>query len=274
MHETTNHDKQSITNVRISSSSQKRIKSKTSSGTGPLDKITYEKSWTHNGNVKQKCSLEIWLPKPDSDDEEVNTGRTTSPDPNIIRNKSQSPQSIPVKSRLSNIIKLPANIEIKSLDETSLKKSEARIIPRVYHYGEYLADQSEERRRSSKSGNTIKSDDNGLNKNIKRQRTSLHFRRLSSTTNSTEQTAQSAPSGSPMTSKNLLLNIKQTHSDHETKGTSGSTNSSMINDLMRKYSMIKKSHQELTQPKLQLEKPHHDSKQNTHIIKGILFTKN
>jgi hypothetical protein len=77
-----------------------------------------------------------------------------------------------------------------------------------------------------------------------------------------------------MTSKNLLLNIKQTHSDHETKGTSGSTNSSMINDLMRKYSMIKKSHQELTQPKLQLEKPHHDSKQNTHIIKGILFTKN
>jgi len=164
--------------------------------------------------------------------------------------------------------------ETKSLDETSSKKSQSMTIPRVYYYQENIVDQSEEQPRSSQSAITNKSDGNGSNKYLKRQRTRPHIHRQSPSTNNTDDTVQSTPSLLPMTSKNLLANIKQTYSDHEIKGPSSSSNSSTINDLMRKYSMIKKSHQELTQAKLQLEKPHHDSKYNVHTTKGILYLEN
>jgi hypothetical protein len=72
-----------------------------------------------------------------------------------------------------------------------------------------------------------------------------------------------------MSSKHLLANLKQTHTAYETKGISVPTSSSMVNELMKKYSTIKKSHLELTQPKLQLEKPYQDSKSNPHTTKGI-----
>ncbi|CAF1163123.1 unnamed protein product [Rotaria sp. Silwood1] len=269
-----NHEKQTTTNIRTSSSLQKRIRSQKILSSGPLDRITYEKTSSHNGNIKQKCSLEIWLPKPDSDDdddfdESVGNiiGRITPPDLKLLEKKSQSPQSISIKSRRSSIMKLTTNVETKSIDETSSKKSEPLVIPRVYHYEDYLTDQSEERPRSGKSGHTTKSDGKGSSKSIKHQRTRSHTHRLSSSANHTEETVQSVVSEKPMSSKNLLANIKQTSTNHESKSTSGSNNSSMINELMKKYSMIKRNHQELTQAKLKLEKPHNDSKTNTQITK-------
>jgi hypothetical protein len=275
VHEILSHENQSTTNVRISSSSQKKIKSKKNFDAEPLDKITYEKTSTCNGNVKQKCSLEIWLPKAGSDDEDGNTDRTTSPNPNTINKESQS---ISIKSCRPSTMKLPETTklisEIKSLDETSSKKSQPTVIPRVYHYQEHIVDQSEEQSRSSQSAITSKSNGNESNKNLKHQRTRVHIRHQSPVTNYTDDTAQSVPSVLPMSSKNLLANIKQTNSGHETKGTSGSNHLSTINELMRKYSMIKKSHQELTQLKLQLEKPHHDSKYNVHLVKGIFYLEN
>ena len=275
--EISNYEKPSTaTAVRKSSSSPKRIKSKRKLNTAPLDKITYEKTWSHNGNVKQKCSLEIWLPKPSSDDEDGNTSRTPSPDVPTMGNDSQSAQLTSVKSRRSSAVKFSATTTTtaadsgtKSLDETPSKKLEQGIIPRVYHYEDYLTDQSEERPRSEKSGNTNKSDRNGSSKTLIRQRTRPNLRRLSPSSNNTDETVQSATSTLPMSSKNLLVNIKQTYAGHEIKGTLNSNSSVMINELMRKYSMIKKSHQELTQPRLQLEKPSLDVKHNTHTTKGF-----
>jgi len=277
-HEISNLERQPTIHARMPSSlpSQKRIKSKTSLDSGPLDKITYEKTLSNNGDVKQKCSLEIWLPKPGSDDEDGTTGRTISPDPNIIEDKTPSLQSISSKSFRSSTNKFfrgttTSNSGIKSLDDTFSKKSEPAVIPRVYHYEDYLGDQSEDRPRSGKSS---KSDVNGINKYIKYQRARVNTRHQSSSTNHTDESIQSIPSKLPMTSKNLLANIKQTSSSYEIKGSIGSTNSSMISELMRKYSMIKRNHQELTQAKLQLERPYQDSKHNAHITKGILFIEN
>lgn len=254
-------------NIPLSSeeTSQKRIESKPS--TAPVDKITYEKTCTHNGNIKHKCSLEIWLPKAGSDDEDGNTSRRVTPDPHIIGNNLQPTQSMPMKSRVSSTMKFSAtaNSETKSFDETSPKKSEPIIIPRVYRYEEYLTDQAEERPRSGKSGNTYKSDGNGSNKNYKRPVTRPNFRHLSPSTNTTEETVQSTTRSTfPMSSSNLIANIKQSSIG------SNNSNSTMINELMRKYSMIKRSHQELTQPRLQLEKPYQDPRYTTNIIKGIL----
>jgi hypothetical protein len=268
-----NDEKNPTANVRTSSSSKKRIKSQTTLGSGPLDKITYEKTRSRNGSIKQKCSLEIWLPKAGPDDDDGHTSRPTSQDPNLIEKRSQSPQIISTKARRSSVIKTTASIETKSVDETSSKKSDPTVIPRVYHYEDYLTDQPEERPRSGRNSNTNKADNNGTNKYIKHQCKRSNNRRTSPSTNHTEETALSGSSGKPMSSKNLLANIKQTSPSHETKGTTGSNNSQMINELMRKYSMIKKSHQELTQAKLQLEKSSHDSKHNTHIHKGIYFLK-
>jgi hypothetical protein len=268
------NDEKNTTSTKFhisTSSSKKQNKSQINSAAGPLDKITYEKTRSRNGSIKQKCSLEIWLPKAASDDDDVHTSRTTSPDQNSIGKTSHSPQIMSTKIRRSSVMKTTENIEAKSIDETSSKKSESTVIPRVYHYEDYLTDQTEERPRSGKSSNTLKTDSTGTNKYIKHQRKRPNNRRGLPPTNHPEEAVQSGASGVPMSSTTLLANIKDTSSGHETKRTSGSGNSQMINDLMKKYSMMKKTHQELTQAKLQIEKPSNDSKHNTHINKGILF---
>ena len=278
-----NHEKPTTattTNVRVSSS-KKPIKSKTAPSTGPLDKITYEKTWTHNGSPKKKCSLEIWLPKPSSDDDDDNNDDDgniawkTPLNSNLTEKKCQSPQPTSTKSRRSSIVKMPntiaVNNEIKPLEETVSTKPESTVVPRVYHYEDYLTDQSEERPRSSKSSRTIKSDSKGANNGVKRQSERSHNRRLSISTNHTEETVQSTKSEVPMTSKNLFTNIKKLTSDHEKKTKIKSNNSLMINELVRKYSSIKKNHQELTQAKLNLEKTCSDLKTITNEMKGIFF---
>jgi hypothetical protein len=277
IHETSHsskHEKQAPTNARISSSSKKVSISTTNLDKGPLDKITYEKTRSRNGSVKKKCSLEIWLPKAGSDDEDNGyTHRTLSPDPDLIETKPELPKIMTTKSRLSNTIKIPTNIETKSLDELPPKRTEPMIVPRVYRYEDYLTDQPEERPRSGKSGGTNKSDGDGSNKSVKRQRPRPHTRRQPGATNQNEQVVQPGTTILPMTSKNLLANIKQTNPGYEARARIGSSNSSMINDLMKKYSMMKKSHQELTQAKLQIEKPHYDPKYNVQMSKGIYLFK-
>ncbi|CAF3527498.1 unnamed protein product [Rotaria socialis] len=292
-----NHEKSATANIRISSSAHKRIKSQKTFSSLPLDKVTYERS-AHTGNVRQKCSLEIWLPKAGADDDDNNddehinrvTATTTTPplplpilpvptlplppeptsDSKTTEKRPQSPQSSSIKSLRSSIIKTAAStitITTASTDETLSKKPEPAVIPRVYHYEDYLQYPTEERPRSSKSSNTSKSDFKTSNKTIKRHRTRQEARRLSSSTNRTDDTLQSGTSEKPMSSKNLIANIKQTSTGYEPKGTLGSGNTLMIHELMQKYSMIKRTHQELVQAKLQLEKPRQDSKITAQALK-------
>jgi hypothetical protein len=235
----------------------KQIKSRASVDTGPLDKITYEKVWSHNGNIKQKCSLEIWLPKPGLDDDDGNISRIATPEVKTIEQKSQPMPTI--KSRRSSLVKITAtttvtNIDAKSLEDVSSKKSES-LVPRVYHYGDYIMDIPEDRPRSSKSVTTIKSDGTASIRSLRRQQTRPHTRRQSVSTNHSEEILRFSTVDVPITAKTLSVNTKPTSPNRETKTSTKPTNPSMITELMQKYSLIKKNHQELTQAKLQIEKP-------------------
>ncbi|CAF4605261.1 unnamed protein product, partial [Rotaria magnacalcarata] len=248
----------------------KPSKSQSSLDHGPLDKITYEKTWTRTGSMKQKCSLEIWLPKPALDDDDPNTSRTVTPRINTIEKLSET---IPIaKSRRSSVAKITAtstisNLEVKSLDEIPPKKSESTIVPRVYHYGDYIMDIPEERPRSSKSVTTVKSDGTCSIKSFRRQQSRPHTGRQSISTNNSEEILRFGTVEAPTSAKISSINIKSASSNHDIKPAAKSSNTTMINELMQKYSLIKKNHQELTQAKLQLEKPNNDSKANSNLTK-------
>jgi hypothetical protein len=242
----------------------KQTKSHSSLDNGPLDKITYEKTWTRSGNMKQKCSLEIWLPKPSVDDDDGgNTSRIATPE--------KKPQLIPtIKSRRSSIVKITAtttvtNIEAKSIEDLSSKQSDAVVIPRVYHYADYIMDLPDERPRSSKSITTVKSDSAGSIKSIRRQYGRSQSRRLSISTSHSEEILRFGTTEVPTSAKNLSINTKANSPNRETKASIRPNNSSMISDLMQRYSLMKKNHQELTQAKLQLEKPSTDSKSTLYL---------
>ena len=247
---------------------------KSRSSQGPVDKITYEKTMTRNGNVKQKCSLEIWLPKPDQDEEEenVNLSRTGSPKSNSIAHKNQLTTNVGNRSRRSSTTKhFPGpmqNNERRSVDDLSERQNETTEIPRVYRFDKSSNDHSEERPRSGKSGETLKSIESS--NTMRRRRINRQRHHSPGNSNQSDEGGPAAIQIPPMSSKNLLENIRQNSSGHETKG-NGETNQSMINELMKKYSIMKKSHQELTQTKLQLERPHQESKGSAHQIKGIHF---
>ncbi len=249
----------------------KQIKSKSSLDDKPLDKITYEKTWSINGNMKQKCSLEIWLPKPTlDDDDDRNTNRTITPEINSIEKKSRSITTI--TSRRSSVAKVTAttfltNIETKSLDELSSKKSEPIVIPRDYHYGGYIMNLPEERPRSNKSVTTVKSDSVGSIKSIRRQPRRLYTRRLSSSTHHSEEILHFGTIEVPTSTKTSSVNTKSTSPNRDTKSGKKNPNPMMINELMQKYSLLTKNHQESTQPKLKLEKSPNDSKTNPNLIK-------
>lgn len=270
-----NPEKQpSATVARTARTPKKKSLPPANAGQGPLDRITYEKTINRNGNVKQKCSLEIWLPKayPDDDEDNGTRSRTVSPKQSTMANNGLSPCASVSQSRRPSIVKtIPSTVrhaERKSLDDTPGKPSEPLVIPRVYHFEKAQTDTVEERPRSGKSGETCKSDGDNLIKATKRRR---HHRSHRQSTGMNDPNEEIIPPGIPvvpMSSKNLLENIRQSSSGHEHKGSSESNNSSMINDLMKKYSLMKKSHQELTQAKLQIEKPHQESKGSAHAPKG------
>jgi len=218
----------------------KQIKSKSSLDDKPLDKITYEQTWSINGNMKQKCSLEIWLPKPRlDDDDDRNTNRTITPEVNSIEKKSRSIPTI--TSRRSSVAKVTAttfltNIETKSLDELSSKKSEPIIIPSAYHYGDYIMNLPEERSRSSKSVTTVKSDSVGSIKSIRRQPRRPYNRRLSSSKHHSEEILHFGTIEVPTSTKNLSVHTKSTSPSRDTKSATKLPNPAMINELMQKYS--------------------------------------
>jgi hypothetical protein len=233
-----NHEKQPLTNAR-ESSSQNKIKSKNNLATRPIDKITYEKTSTHNGSLKQKCSVEIWLPDICTDNGDGNTSRTVSPDSTTLEKISQSKS---IKSRRSSISKISTttiNTKTKLFEEASSKTSDPIVIP-------HQIDPSEKRPRQIKSSSTIKSDTNKSNKNVKRP----HTHRISASTNHTKKAVESATREISMPSKDIFPNIEQSHSTHKTKGSVGSGNSTMINIPMRKYSK-RKTNKKLTQVKMQ-----------------------
>lgn len=231
----------------------------------PLDKITYEKTWSVNGNMKQKCSLEIWLPKPSlDDDDDRNSSRATIRE---AQASEKAPPIIPaIRSRRASVVKITAmttvaNAETKSLDEGTAKKAEPALIPRVYHYGDYIMDLPDERPRSSKSVTTVKSDSAASIKSIRRQHSRPSHRRLSNSTRHSEEILRFGTIEVPTSAKNSSVKTK-----------SASTkpgNPAVISELMQKYSLIKKNHQELTQTKLQLEKPNNDSKSISSATKDL-----
>lgn len=250
----------------------KPSKSQSSLDHAPLDKITYEKTWTRNGNMKQKCSLEIWLPKPVVDDDDANTSKTTTPRHKAVEKLSQT---MPVvKSRRSSVAKITAtstitNVEVRPSDDTSLKKSEPTVVPRIYRYEDYIVEIPEERPRSSKSVTTVKSDGTASIRSIRRQKTRLHTGRQSISTNNSEEILRFGTVEVPSSGKKSSTNIKSASTSHETQPSVKSSNPSMINELMHKYSLIKKNHQELTQARLHLEKPNTDFKTSSIVVKGI-----
>ena len=270
-----NPEKQpSATNTRAARTPKKKSAPPSNVGQGPLDRITYEKTVNRNGNVKQKCSLEIWLPKayPDDDEENGNPSRTISPKQSTTANNGLSPPQSVVQSRRASIVKTITSTanhaERKSLDDTPAKTAETLVIPRVYHFEKTPANTLDERPRSGKSGDTSKSEGENAGKTVKRRRHHRYQRQISGINDPNEEMIPPGIPVVPMSSKNLLENIRQSSSGQEFKGPSESTHSSMINDLMKKYSLMKKSHQELTQAKLQLEKPHQDSKDSAYTPKG------
>lgn len=227
----------------------------------PLDKITYEKTWSLNGNPKQKCSLEIWLPKPGVDEEEDRNSSREG-----ISDADKSTHIIPaISSRRSSVVKITtmttmANPDSKSTHDNT-KKNDPSLIPRVYHYGDYIMDLPDDRPRSSKSVTTVKSDSAASAKSIRRQHPRALNRRLSTSTHHSEEILRFGTIDVPAPVKPPSI---------QTKSASAKTNNPiLISELMQKYSLIKKNHQELTQTKLQLEKPLNDLKSNSSTTKDL-----
>ena len=235
---------------------------------GPLDKITYEKTWTNTGNIKQKCSLEIWLPKAnvDEDDEDYATTRSISRESQLTDNK------INAHSRRSSINKgqqlpIAGKNETNPPNEQTTKKNET-LKTRVYHYTDYIMDPSEERPRSSKSVTTVKSDGTGSVKSARRHQGRSQGRRQSVSTNQSEEILRFSTTEVPIRAKNSS-NGSRGHRAHGDRKTSAKTaNPSMISELMQKYSLIKKTHNEMVQARLQLEKPTSEAKFGGPSIKG------
>ena len=187
------------------------------------------------------------------DDDDVNASGIASPELENEREGHRTPKFLLQKSSQSNRVKQSATLSAYNPDRSY---DETILVPRVYHYEDYLSEQGDEQSCSDRNGTASI-------KNYRRNYKRSHHRRASQSTDSTDETTATS-SNVPMTSKNLLANIKQTYAAHESKGLP--SNSSMINELIRKYSMIKRSHQELTQPKLYLEKPNLESKHSAHSL--------
>ena len=225
----------------------------------PLDKITYEKLYTNNGNLKQKCSLEIWLPKANVEDEELLTSHTLSRTSSSLEKKA--PPVVNIRSRRSSILKAATTtattVQPKPAEETATKKSEA-VRPRVYHYTDYIMEPSDERPRSSKSVTTVKSDGTASVKSTRRHHNRSQTRRQSVSTNQSEEilrfvTTEVSPNGRVISTGTKPSSVNQEKKPPPPPPPKP-TNPSMITELMQKYSLMKKSHQELIQTRLQLEK--------------------
>lgn len=246
------------------------LKSQATLANVPLDKITYEKTWTHNGNLKQKCSLEIWLPKANVEDEDDhNSSSTITPDSYRLEKRILVAPTI--RSRRSSIVKIAtttvSNIE-KSLSDDQLSKKSEPVRPRIYHYADYIMEPTDDRPRSSKSVTTVKSDGTGSLKSIRRQHTRSQTRRQSISTNHSEEILRFATMEVPASGKPAAGSMRTSNAHTDKRASSRPTNPSMITELMQKYSLMKKSHQELIQARLQLEKPHNDANMNASINRG------
>ncbi|CAF1250026.1 unnamed protein product [Adineta steineri] len=227
---------------------QKQIRSKKNLSLQPLDKVTR----TDNGNFKQKCSVEIWLPNACADNDEENTSRTVSRNSTSIEKIFQP---IPVESPRSSINVLPStaiNNQIKPSDEISLKSSEITIIPHVQNNEDYLIDRPEKRPRSSKTNSTAKSNNSRSMKNIKRS----YVHRAASTSSSNKEIFHYEITEIPTTTRNFFPNLSQTYSPHQLKENIGSNNNSI-----RQYPKRK-----IIPTKQQFEQTHYPLKYNLHNL--------
>ena len=246
------------------------LKSQLALNNAPLDKITYEKTWTHNGNLKQKCSLEIWLPKANVDEEdEHHSSSTMTPESHDL--EKRDPVVLNIRSRRSSIVKIGTttvtNVE-KSLSDDQLSKKSEPVRPRIYRYTDYIMEPSDDRPRSSKSVTTVKSDGTGSLKSMRRQHTRSQTRRQSTSTNQSEEILRFATTEVSVLAKPTAGWPRANNANTDKKASSRAANPSMITELMQKYSLMKKSHQELIQARLQLEKPHNDTKANASTNRG------
>ncbi|CAF0860928.1 unnamed protein product [Didymodactylos carnosus] len=263
------------------SQSQSKIQAQLTSLKAPLDKITYENIPYGGSDVMKKCSLEIWLPKAEFSPECQSSRESTVKDgasgerSSSVTKKTKIPPIITIKSRRQSILTMTTdddkkenqsestksrkqikftwsnNDEIESSksnkeenksndqmsdkntndDNASLGLQRSKTEPsvmrqRLFHYDELESngDDDIDRNKLRKTSNYSA-----------RKRTSYH-RIPSSITTGTNNINDDYPNTAPSIVKNVSKQPQQT--------VSTSNNVTVLNELMRKYSLIKKSQYE------------------------------
>ncbi|CAF0999068.1 unnamed protein product [Adineta ricciae] len=227
--------------------SPKLVKSQKSLTIQPTDKITYEAKQTRNGDVKQKCSVEIWLPHAysDIDDDAPNTTGTLSPVSNISNR-------VFYQSGIHERPLLTAYSDTKSENALSSNNSETVVTSYVPCVKDIHDDRSKERIRSSK---TVR-----MNKSFRIKRS--RHRRLS------QDTHQSTTTGISQSSKIAHPDVDQIFYVQRMKENLSSNTNTTINDPLNR-SPRGQANQRMIRTKKPVEHVRHSSGNNAHITREL-----
>ncbi|CAF1171011.1 unnamed protein product [Adineta ricciae] len=227
--------------------SPKKVKSRKTLAIQPMDKVTYEAKQTRNGDLRQKCSVEIWLPHAysDIDDDAPNTTGTLSPVSNIS-NRVYHQSEIPKSPSIT------AYSDTRSENALSSNNSETVVTSYVPCRKDIHDDRSEERIRSSKTVRANKSF------RIKRSRR----RRLS------QDTHQSTTTGISLSSKIAHPDVDQIFYVQKMKENLSSNTNTTINDPLNR-SPRGQANQRMIRTKKPFEHVRHSSGNNAHITREL-----
>ncbi|CAF0757117.1 unnamed protein product [Didymodactylos carnosus] len=254
--------------------SQSQSQSQTTSSKTPLDKITYENISYGGNDVMKKCSLEIWLPKaeysPDCQSSRASTAKESHS--SSLMKKSKIPSITTIKSRRQSIgtiaidddkrenqselsskshkhikfIRSNNDGENKSNNEISDKntndnnepfiptqsKNEPPKILRTSYYDKLESNDVEDETDINKLGKTVS--------HFARKRTS--FQPILSTNTSVVNSTVSDNQHENVAQSNVKNTLKQQQQTVPTPN-----NAFILNELMRKYTLIKKAQYETDQ---------------------------
>jgi hypothetical protein len=230
----------------------------------PADKVTYEKMVTCTGHVKQKCSLEIWLPQIHTDDADINENfnRLMSPQTDVGEEYLPMVSSIAAPSRRPSRERLmPDSINNNTRDfhnETLSKRSESRVASCVYHHEQ------------SQIGHSQVYTQAGINRDESSDTfTSRHIDHPSPIIHQNNVRIRSGIPTVPITSTNLSDNIRHTNAGYHTSRTSRFNSESIVNEFIRQNPTLIKQRQEAAQTKSQFENSHQEKKDVAYLSKGI-----
>lgn len=182
--------------ARQSSSARlrKRAKAPKPLVTQPQEKITYASTQTLNGDTKQKCSVEIWLPCVGADgDDDQNSTRVVSRDSTIVG--AAPPRSRPWST--NRILSGTAYADPITADHLSSHSSTGTLVSTAPQHGDVSSDRLSKRAQSSRTMSTSKTDAQTSSDRSKHTRP----RRLS------KDTFQSATTKASMTSRTALPDL-------------------------------------------------------------------